>query len=91
MAKIKNEISGENTEYDKLIDELDEKLYELCKERGLTGDEMFIIAAATSTPEVVERFSEEGAIRLAIETIKMCKNSDDIFHNVLIVLGINTK
>lgn len=60
----------------------------LCRERGLTDEEIFIIGATTDDEETVEKFGEEEAFHIANEAIKRSSNSDEVFRNVMEALDI---
>lgn len=72
-----------------LINDLNDEIISLCESKGLSGEEIFIIGAMANDVETIEKFGEEFALRLTIETIKLCDNdSEQIFYAVERVLGI---
>ena len=74
-------------ENDTLLDLADEMI-RLCRERGLTGEEIFIIGATTNDKETIEKFGEEEALRIANEAIRRSSNSDEVFRNVMEALDV---
>lgn len=61
------------------IYELFDQMLDLCEERGLTGEELIIVGAMTDDKKTIEYYGEEEALHLAIEAIKPCRNSDEVF------------
>lgn len=74
-------------EYSNTIKELDKELIRLCKVKGLSPDEIFIIGATVACKEAIDRFGEEDAIKMAIEVIKLFDTVDEIFYAVEKALG----
>lgn len=68
--------------------ELADEQIRLCRERGLNGEEIFIIGATTNDEDAIEKFGEEEAFRIANEAIRQSKNSDEVFRNVLKALDV---
>lgn len=71
----------------RLLDLADEQI-QLCRERGLSGEEIFIIGATTNDIDAIEKFGEEEAFRIANEAIRKSKNSDEVFRNVFEALDV---
>ena len=72
----------------KTLLELADEQIKLCRERGLSGEEIFIIGATTNDIDAIEKFGEEEAFRIANEAIRQSKNSDEVFRNVMKALDI---
>ena len=64
---------------EKYLNSLFEKMLDLCEDRGLTGEEMFVIGAMVDDREVAAHYGKEEAIRIAIATIEMCRNPEEVF------------
>ena len=75
-------------EINKELLELAKEQIKLCRERGLTGEEIFIIGATSNDEEAVEKFGEVEAFKIANEAIRKSKNSDEVFRNVMNALDI---
>ena len=75
------------SEHDILMELVDEQIA-LLKERGLTREEAFVIGATVNDEEVVERFGEIEAARIANDAIRKSRNSDEVFANVMKALDI---
>ncbi len=72
-----------------VILELCRELKDLCREKGLDGEEIFIIGCMTNDAKTVAKYGEEMAFKMVIEAIKLCNNdSEMIFYAVERVLGI---
>lgn len=72
-----------------VLRELAKEMMLICKEKGLSKDETFILGAMANDVETVKKFGEEKALRMAIEIIKLCDDdSNMIFYAVERVLGI---
>ena len=71
------------------INELADEVIRLCRERGLTGNEIFVIGAVTNDIEAVERFGMEEAFLVTIDAIKKAKSRDEVFDNVFEALGVD--
>ena len=68
---------------------LAQEMMQLCKDKGLSKEETFILGAMANDKKTVEKFGEEMSLRMAIEAIKLCSNdSEQIFYVVEKVLGI---
>ena len=74
---------------DERAHELAQEVIRLCKEKGLTGDEIFIIGATSNDIEAIEMFGEEEAILITIDAIKKAKSRDEVFDNVFTALGVD--
>ena len=61
------------------IYELFDQMLDLCEEKGLTGEEMFVIGAMTDDKKTIARYGEEEALRIAISAIKLCRDRDEVF------------
>ncbi len=71
----------ENTN-EKYINDLFEEMLDLCEERGLTGEEMFVIGAMVDDKESAARYGKEESIRIAMSAIKICRNPDEVFEAI---------
>lgn len=68
---------------EKKFKELAREQINLCREKGLTDEEIFIIGATTNDEDTIQKFGEEEAFRIANEAIRRSKDSDEVFHNVM--------
>lgn len=68
--------------------ELAREQIRLCREKGLTDDEIFVIGATTNDIDAVEKFGEEEAFKLANEAIRKSKTVDEVFKNVMEALDV---
>ena len=64
---------------EKYINDLFEQMLDLCEEKGLTGEEMFVIGAMVDDREAATRYGKEEAIQTAIAAIEMCRNPEEVF------------
>lgn len=62
--------------------ELNDSIIALCKEKGLSGKDIFVIGAIVNDEDALERFGEVEALEIAIDAIKRSKDVDDVFKNV---------
>lgn len=60
----------------------------LCREKGLTGEEIFIIGAMANDIDAVEKFGEEEAFKIANEAIRKSKTVEEVFKNVMEALDV---
>ena len=67
----------------KVLSDLADEMIRLCRERGMTGEEIFIIGATTNDEDAIQKFGEEEAFRIANEAIRRSKDSDEVFRNVM--------
>lgn len=68
--------------------ELAREQIHLCREKGLTDDEIFVIGATTNDIDAVEKFGEEEAFKIANEAIRKSKTADEVFKNVMEALDV---
>ena len=74
--------SADNKGSTSRIDGLNDTIIALCKEKRLTGEEIFVIGAIANDEGAAESFGEVEALEIAIEAIKRSKDADEVFLNV---------
>ncbi len=68
---------------DDLLEQRCDEVIRLCREKGLDGQDTFIIGAIINDQDAVNKFGEIEAFDIAIQAIKSCTTRDEVFESVI--------